>query len=1435
MTLRAIALLLPLHNYNLKKQVLYYFIATPSSQSNILIPLLASPHPCLLSSLFLLCDSETEEEQVKKKNTFQFPELPLPLFSSKFHAPSSTLCSLSLALSFCVCMRVDLTPAMAVSVQGSFWDVVLELTKMAQEKRSDPLLWALQLSSNLSSAGVSLPSPELANLLVSYICWENNVPIAWKFLEKALSMKIVPPMLVIALLSTRVIPNRQLEPVAYRIYMELLKRHAFAFKCQMSAPTYPQVLKSIDAVLHLSLIYGLQASEPGVFMVEFIFSILWQLLDASLDDEGLLELTTEKKSRWATRPQDMELDNNDNYDEKRTDYHERLEQMNTVMAIEIVGQFLQNKSTSKILYLARQNMPTHWMVFTQQLQLLVTNSSALRSSNFVTPEALAEAMSKIGTVLSWECKTSSLQKFHAVMAFGSLASSAILCHGAASSAFWLPLDLVLEDAMDGSLVPATSAIEIITGLIKALQAINGTSWHDTFLGLWIAALRLVQRERDPIEGPVPHLDTRLCMLLSITILVVADLIEEEESALINETECGSTNCWKEKQVPGKRRIDLVSSLQILGDYQGLLIPPQSIISAANQAAAKAMMFVSGVNVGNGYFECVGMKDMPIDCSGNIRHLIVEACIARNLLDTSAYFWPGYVNGRINQLPHSMPAQVPSWSSFIKGAPLTPLMINALVLTPASSLAELEKIFELAVRGSNNEKMSAATILCGASLIRGWNIQEHTVHFITRLLSPPVPADYSGSDSHLISYAPMLNILIVGIASVDCVQIFSLHGLVPQLACALMPICEVFGSCVPNASWSLTTGEEISAHAVFSNAFILLLKLWRFNYPPLEHVVGDVPPVGSQRTPEYLLLIRNSHLLSSGNAHSDRNKRRLSAVASSSSPQPIFVDSFPKLKVWYRQHQACIASTLSGVHGNPVHQIVDSLLNMMFRKINRGSQSLTSVNSGSSSSSGTANEDVIRPNLPAWNILEAIPFVVDAALTACAHGRLSPRELATGLKELADFLPASLATIVSYFSAEVTRGVWRPVFMNGTDWPSPAANLSNVEEQIKKIVAATGVDVPSLAAGGSSPATLPLPLAAFVSLTITYKIDRASERFLNLAGPALESLAAGCPWPCMPIVASLWTQKAKRWSDFLVFSASRTVFLHNSDAVVQLLRSCFTATLGLNATPISSNGGVGALLGHGFGSHFCGGISPVAPGILYLRVYRSIRHTVYITEEIVSLLMHSVREIACGGVPRETVEKLKKTKNRTRYGQVSLATAMTRVKLAASLGASLVCLSGGFSMIQSLLKETLPSWFICVHRSEQGEGSGGMVAMLGGYALAYFAVLCGAFAWGVDSSSSASKRRLKILGTHMEFLASAIDGKISLGCDWATWRAYVSGFVSLMVGCTPNWVLEVDVNVLKRLSRGLRQWNEGELALALLGIGGVGTMGAAAELIIESEL
>ncbi|XP_023738401.1 mediator of RNA polymerase II transcription subunit 33A [Lactuca sativa] len=1327
--------------------------------------------------------------------------------------------------------------AVTVPASTSLWDGVLEMTKSAQSKGADPLMWAVELSSSLLSAGVSMPSTKVAELLVSHICWSNNVPIAWKFLEKALSIRIVPPMLVLALLSNRVIPSRRSHPAAYRLYLELLKRHIFPLASEINGPNYHKIMESINDALHLYQKFGLESSEPGIILVEFIFSVVWQLLDASLDDENLLELVPDKKSIWPIKSLEMEIDD---FGEKKTDSHSHqgLYKMNTTMAIEIIVQLFRNKATSRILNLARQNMSAHWMSFIHHLRLLVANSTAVRNSKDIIPEALLQLTSDNPVQLSRECKgkTISLQQFHAIAACGSLISSAGQSHGASRSAIWLPIDLFLEDTMDGYVVAATSASETLTDLLKAHQAITQASWQDTFLGLWIAALRLVQREGEAVEGPVPRLDTCLCLLLCTTTLAVVNIIEEEENALLQEDDDKHPHQGSETQILGNCRKSLVSSLQQLGDLEGLLTPPPSVTSIANQAAAKAIMFFSGIPVGSGYLDGVSFNDMPVNCAGNLRHLIVEACIARSLLDTSAYLWPGYVKGHSNQIPRAVSGQMPGWSSLMKGSPLTTQMMHTLVSIPASSLAEIEKIYGIAINGSDEEKISAATVLCGASLTRGWNIQEHIGSFIIKLLAPPVPVDYSGSESHLIVYAPMLNVLLVGISSIDCVQIISLHGLAPHLAGVLMPICEVFGSCSPTVSWTLPTGEHLCPLAVFSNAFTLLLKLWRFHQPPLEHVMGDVTPVGSQLTPEFLLLARNSQLASCVNSLDPKNRRGIFGRSNLSSLEPIFLDSFPKLAFWYKQHQACIASTLSDLKpGTSVYQIFDALLNMMFRKMNRGGQCTST--SGSSSSSGSIPEDcTLRLKLPAWDILEAVPFVLDAALTACAHGRLSPRELTTGLKDLADFLPASMATIVSYLSAETTRGLWKPAAMNGTDWPSPATSLAMVEKNMNKILSATGVDVPSLSAGGTTP-TLPLPMAALVSLTITYKVDKVSEPVLNLAAPALNTLGASCPWPCMAIISALWVSKAKRWTDYLVFSASRTVFHHSSDAVVQLLRVCFSSAIGLpiSCGGVASAGGAGSLLGHGFGSHCSGGISAVAPGILYLRVHRSVRDIMFMTEEIVSLLMHTVRDIVSLEVP---VEKLRKPKNGMvmRYGEVSLYSAMTRIKLAASLGASLVWITGRLNLVQSLIKETLPSWFISGHKSDPSKGdSGGMTGMLMGYALAYFAVLSGAFAWGVDSTCSASKKRAVILGGHLEFMASALDGKISLGCNKATWRAYVSGFVSLMVLCAPKWVGEVDVEVLKRLSKGLRKWDEDELALALLGISGVNAMGAAAEMIVKSSV
>lgn len=211
--------------------------------------------------------------------------------------------------------------------------------------------------------------------------------------------------------------------------------------------------------------------------------------------------------------------------------------------------------------------------------------------------------------------------------------------------------------------------------------------------------------------------------------------------------------------------------------------------------------------------------------------------------------------------------------------------------------------------------------------------------------------------------------------------------VPEVAVALMPLCETFGSLPPPSNHRSTTFDEPSVYSVFSCAFLFLLRLWKFYKPPQEHcMAGRGGSVRMELTLDYLLLMHNSR------------------VALQKGPsQPVYIDSFPKLRAWYFQNQACIASPLSGLcNKNPVHQVANKILNMICRKmtkggVGQGNPSSTSSSSVSGSPVSSSEDALQRPVLPAWEFLEAVPFVLEAVLTACAHGRLSSRDLTTGEK------------------------------------------------------------------------------------------------------------------------------------------------------------------------------------------------------------------------------------------------------------------------------------------------------------------------------------------------------------------------------------------------------------------------------------------------------
>jgi hypothetical protein len=69
-------------------------------------------------------------------------------------------------------------------------------------------------------------------------------------------------------------------------------------------------------------------------------------------------------------------------------------------------------------------------------------------------------------------------------------------------------------------------------------------------------------------------------------------------------------------------------------------------------------------------------------AGNMLHLIIEACISRKLIDTSAYLWPGYVVPSGTLKDTALPQESP-WLNFMKGSRLSGPLIDALVASPAS--------------------------------------------------------------------------------------------------------------------------------------------------------------------------------------------------------------------------------------------------------------------------------------------------------------------------------------------------------------------------------------------------------------------------------------------------------------------------------------------------------------------------------------------------------------------------------------------------------------------------------------------------------------------------------------------------------------------------------------------------------------------------------
>jgi hypothetical protein len=293
------------------------------------------------------------------------------------------------------------------------------------------------------------------------------------------------------------------------------------------------------------------------------------------------------------------------------------------------------------------------------------------------------------------------------------------------------------------------------------------------------------------------------------------------------------------------------------------------------------------------------------------------------------------------------------------------------------------------------------------------------------------------------------------------------------------------------------------------------------------------------------------------------------------------------------------------------------------------------------------------------------------------------------------------------------------------------------------------------------------------------------------------------------------------------SCTLSPFSQDNNATAQLIKSCFTCFLGPSSLTEGSHfvgrRGSSGLFGHIQVEH--GSYVPVSPGLLYVYSCRNFHDIHFVSEVVFRLILNWACTLADEYVRTNGMAG----RVRSDSGAASLAFALSRVRHSVLLGASMLVMTGGPKLVQVLYEETFPTILLL----GEADCKGPMHGILSGYAVAYLLFYSGVFVWGVSETPPAftwmySSKRARVFGRHMDLMAKIVEGDLQPKCQPGAWKAFVKCFIGLVVRFTPTWVLVLSLETVTKLARGLRRWNESELALALLEQAGPAAMSAVVE-------
>eukprot|EP00898_Chlorokybus_atmophyticus_P007537 jgi/Chlat1/7785/Chrsp66S07253 len=1215
--------------------------------------------------------------------------------------------------------------------------------------------WVVDTRGCLERLGSQLPSREVADLLINRFC--HDLPasaLLVSYLQHALGTGLVSGLYVFSILPERVLPLRKQKPQLYEAFLV------------MAAAFAPRLSPEADAADLTRVTAG-----EAAMLVDHDASMKCSFDDSSCNSVTavLLKLTAQIVS--ATSEDWRELK------EFRTPDDADLASHNTMRAAALIAAIMLKPKSARLLWIASRSCPQEWQEFEEKIR----NLQALPSFQSRPLSPLMAAIERVNTAIRNLFGNQLWRELPSVQLLATTKDRSLTkgSLGSVQTSVSAMLSEVLVErlVLDTRqwMVPAAQQLakEIVT-----TKMVTGDSWQQVIASLWIAALRMVQRGKLGAGS----LELRLTVLLNTIPAALVGLLHQQ---LPQQDQAFSIQQATSQEDITKLVSDVLPQLAA---FPTLLSPPAAVLAACTQARA--------LSTGQPQYSTAFNTDAT-NADGDLLDLLIGTCKESGLVPSTLQRSQRLSKVMEQQgLPEKPPASV-----LVMG-------VDVAKVPAAGSLRDLQTAYTDALAVSN-EGVTQAACVCN-TVLREYQFQAEAIQLLLQLLRPePSSTDASYPGCHLLEHSVRLFAVMTTLACGNFLEIINLHGQLPQLAAALVPICDVFGGCpttihshaasasMPGSSTLLhnkftrcqppSNAGHVRAEAIFSSALLLLMRMLEVFAPPGNspshrmssdaHVEDDLWDVvtkrwwGTCRLYAAMLFGLMAHWPETEMGVPTDARGPYAAKESLHEVDYTISSGLGCFRQWISAYRAgALAPAIASPASQRAQAMVDLVLAVLFEKHVPGAadqlQALR-INAASTVQSS-------------WEILLIAPAVVREALMACAGSRIGPSALLTGLSQFIAHTPAVAMAVTAFLCTEAHAGDWLTIPLSNTDFPSaiPPSDWQAMQTLIATAASSGGLFNDSQLADPtpafSTTSVISFPCATLLSVLARLPPHLVPQIYTTVA-PLIMRMASFSPPPMLPIASARLAGSDAHPRAMMAFEAAALSCGSCMSLMRQAVRRCFAPA---------------------YIARWHDSVLRETPWMLLSRVFavypESRSHPA-----LMQIVVSSVQDLA--NEPHSIVPGADSAKQ--------LAAMASGPVKAGMLAGALLHLDCGAAFPDQLLNQLIP--LILKQTTESG-----LAATLVGYSLSLLAATATAVSMGATKSDDVDMSCQLLLAKHWRFIAGLLQNSRSDVDRQMASESYAIGFVTIAAVRLPAWLQHIPADALTQLVKALQARKLLELALAM---------------------